>query len=186
MKRLLLMTLVGAGLSCAPPPGDPLLLERELPAQGDAPRTQAPIYVPDAGPFSFPDAGCCAVRFALAHQGQAAVSLFGFAPPLRPSVVMTLDGGAWETVVCMPRSSQVYGYQVFTRLDDGDAGTDDGGEVPVFESYAHNPNAPVTMSVEYGLLNEFQAEDAGSCGDLDVAVHADTTVLDAGEGDGGP
>jgi hypothetical protein len=159
---------------------DPPLLEREVPGQGDPPRTQAPEYVEDAGPFSFPDAGCCAVRFALGHQGQAAVSLFGFAPPLRPAVAMTLDGGAWETVVCMPRSTQLYGYQVFTRLDGSDGGLDDGGEVALFESSTHNPNAPVTMSVEYGLLNEFQADDAGSCGDLDVAVHADVTVPDAG------
>ncbi|HEY1086514.1 MAG TPA: hypothetical protein VGE37_02425 [Archangium sp.] len=175
MKRLTFLTLTLAALACTPPPMDPTVLEREVPAQGDPPRGQPVPYAEDAGTFAFPDAGCCAVRFAVASRGEAAVSLFGFAPPLRPSVAMGQDGGVWEAVVCMPRSTQLYGYQRFTRLDDGDA-----GEPVLFESYAHNPNAPVTMSLEYGLLNEFQADDAGTCGELDVAPHADVSVPDAG------
>lgn len=188
MKRVVFVVVAFAVAACSPPYQEPTLLDRELPGQGDPPRTQAPAYVPDAGDFSFPDAGCCAVRFALAYQGEAAVSLFGFAPPLRPDVPLTRDGGPWETVVCMPRTSQLYGYRVYTALTSGadDAGTDGGGEeATYFESFAHNPNAPVVMSFEYGLLNEFQAEDAGTCGDLDTAPHGDTTVPDAGEADGG-
>jgi hypothetical protein len=187
VKRALIAALAGFAAACSPPSVDPALLEREVPGQGDPPRTQAPAWVPDAGDFVFPDAGCCQVRFALAYQGEAAVSLFGFAPPLRPDVPMTLDGGAWETVVCMPRSTQLYGYRAFLAPDLGDAGLADGGveEVSLFESYAHNPNAPVVMSFEYGLLNEFQAQDAGTCGDLDTGPHGDTSVPDAGEGDGG-
>lgn len=188
MKRVGFVVVAFAVAACSPPYQEPTVLDREVPGQGDPPRTQAPAYVPDAGDFSFPDAGCCAVRFALAYQGEAAVSLFGFAGPLRPDVPLTRDGGAWETVVCMPRTSQLYGYHVYTALtpDTADGGADDGGadagaeEVSFFESFAHNPNAPVVMSFEYGLLNEFQAEDAGTCGDLDTAPHGDTTVPDAG------
>lgn len=162
MKRVML-AVVAVAASCAPPYQEPPPLEREVPGLGDAPRTQAPEYVPDAGEFVLPeDAGCCAVRFALAYQGEAAVALFGFAAPLRPDVSMTRDGGAWESTVCMPRSTQLYGYRLYLEAA-GDAG--------LFEVTAVNPNAPTVMSLEYGLLNDFQAADAGTCGELDTAPH---------------
>jgi hypothetical protein len=170
MKRALLTALVAVA-ACAPPYSEPTPFEREVPGLGDAPRPQAPEYVPDAGEFSFPDAGCCPVRFALASQGEAAVALFGFTAPLQPDVPMTRDGGAWETTVCMPRSTQLYGYRLFIETA-ADAG--------LFELSAVNPNAPTVRSSEFGLLNEFRADDAGTCGDVDTAPHGDATVPDAG------
>jgi hypothetical protein len=158
-------------LSCGPRYEEPEVLERQGDGKGDAPVKELPPYVHDAGEFVFPEADCCPVRFALAEQGEAAVALMGFGPPLRPDVPMVLNDGAWEAVVCMPRSTQLYGYRAYFQADTADAG--------YLAVVTHNPNAPSVMSVQYGRLNEFSVgEDAESCSDLDVAPHGDTTVAE--------
>lgn len=160
-------------LGCGTKTEAPTPEEHALSGQGDPPAHDAPPYVPPTSDFTLGDAGCCPVRFAIASQGEVAVSLFGFAPPLQDGVAMTLDAGAWETTVCMGLSTQVYGYREYVQPDDPDAG--------VFELVTYNPNAPTVASSEYGLLNEFRApEDGGTCADLDVAPHGDTTVPDSG------
>lgn len=169
MKRIVVACLA---LSCAPPFQEPPLLNRDLGGQGDPPVVVAPKYVADAGQFEFPDAGCCAVRFAYPASGEAAVELFGFASPFRPAVPLVRDAGVWEVSICMPRATLQYGYRLWLRPDVGDAG--------FFEFVTVNPNAPTLTSREYGLLNEFAGGDAGSCADLVTSPHGDTSVQDAG------
>lgn len=172
MKRVVVVCV--AVLSCAPPFQEPALLDRDLGGQGDPPKRVAPQYVPDAGEFVFPDAGCCAVRFAYPAGNELAAELFGFTSPFRPSVPLVRDAGVWEALVCMPRATIQYGYRLFVQSDvaDPDAG--------LFELVSFNPNAPTLRSREYGLLNEFQGADAGSCAELSTTQYGDTTVLDAG------
>lgn len=171
MRRALVMGLVVA--SCAQPFTEPDVLGRELPGQGDPPRRTLPKYEADAGPLELPDSGCCPVRFAHPASGEAGAELFGFSGPFVPAIALVRDGGVWETLVCMPRARVQYAYRLFLTPDvDPDAG--------FFELVSHNPNAPTLASRQYGLLNEFEGSDAGSCADLDARPHGDTTVADAG------
>lgn len=173
MKHVLTALAVVAA-ACAPFQ-EPTPLMRDVgSSSGDAPKSTPVPYRNDAGPPVVPDAGCCAVRFALAATGvESAVSLFGLGEPLRTPVPLVRDGGAWETVVCMPLASQVYGYQQHIATQP-----DGGGEL--FVLVTHNPNAPSVRSAEYGSLNLYDAADAGSCAGVVAAPHGDATPQDAG------
>lgn len=176
MTRVLL--LVSLGLFSCEPFRAPTPLSREVAAKGDAPVEKAPA-MRDAGLVDLPDGGCCPVRFARrALDGEVAVQVFGFTLALAETP-LSKDGGIWEGVVCMMPARTLYGYRVFMRADDPDAG--------LFDFVTYNPNAPQLRTSDYGLLNEFDARDAGSCADFQAAAHGDTTVADAGflDADGG-
>lgn len=170
MKRALV--LVAVFLSCGAPFTPPDPIERDLgDGQRDVPRGSLGEYTEDAGAFEFPDAGCCVVRFALAAQGEAAVELFGFGPPLVDPVTMRLDGGVWEAEACMGLTESLYGFRRYIPTDD-DAG--------LFSLVSANPNSPQLLTEAYGTLNVFSPDDAGTCDALDVAPYADTSARDAG------
>lgn len=171
MRRRLLVVVALVG-SCAPFK-EPSVQEREVPgAGGDPPQHTVRPFVPDAAMPEPYDSGCCVVRFARAAGDELASELLGFTAPLSTPLRMTRDGGVWEATACMPRAILAYGYRVYVPI------TEDGGEL--FPLVVINPNAPQVLSTEYGVLNEFNAADAGSCADIVTGPHADTRVVDAG------
>ena len=171
MKRALL-TMCAVLVSCGQPFKAPDLIERDLgDGQNDVPRGSLGEYPNDGGTFEIPDASCCVVRFAVAARGEAAVELFGFAPPLDQPIAMTLDGGAWQAEACMGLNESPYGFRAWVPTDD-DAG--------VFAIIETNPNAPQLATEEYGVLNVFSPGDALTCDALDTAAYVDLRETDAG------
>lgn len=172
MKRLL--PLLCVALSCAPPFKEPTPQERELPAMGEPPRQVLPKYSPDAADFTLPDSGCCPVRFAYPAGTEVSAELFGFGEPLPfAGLPLSKDGGTWERTVCMGHTRSLYAYRLLLRADV----SEDGGLFPLV---SWNPNVPSIVSAQYGLLNEFDASDAGTCAEFAVAAHADISRPDAG------
>ena len=107
------------------------------------------------------------------HAGrEVSAGRFGFGEPLPlTGVPLSKDGGVWSATVCLPPARMLYAYRLLMQPDDADAGL-----VPLT---SHDPNVASVVSAEYGLLNELDARDAGTCA-LFPAGHADTSRPDAG------